>query len=182
MRGRRGVVHGCSVRLVLWLGLVTGCGETRELELFPKKTPAPAPDSEKLCGAVECPRERRVCVAEQCVECDSDTDCGAAKPACVQNTCVACRVDEQCPEDKVCQTAAYRCTEPCIENAQCTDKNRKLCDVERGWCVPCLLPADCADNRICDISVNSCVDCTTDDDCGDAGICDEGRHCVSGAK
>ena len=178
--GRRGAG---PLYLALWWGLMSGCGEPRELELFPKKTADPAPPkSAKACGGVECPPERGVCVAEQCVECDADRDCGAMNPACVQNTCVACRVDDQCPKDKVCHAFAQRCTEPCKENAECKDKNRKLCDVERGWCVTCLSSADCTDNQTCDPTLNSCVACGADDDCGDAGICNERRECVSVLK
>lgn len=158
---------------VLW---VSGCGEAHEVQLFPKK-PSPPPKVEELCGNTACPRERQVCVEAQCVECAKDKDCEPARPVCHENTCVACLGNEECPKDKVCHIASYECTEPCTDDTQCKDKDRKWCDVERGLCVACLTPADCMENHTCDVTVQHCVECTPSLECRDAGVCSELPPC-----
>jgi hypothetical protein len=171
------LVRRCCVLLV-GLCWVSACGEAREVQLFAKKAPPPPPPKvEEVCGDEACPRERKVCVEAQCVECAKATDCEPAKPVCHQNTCVACVADEDCPKDKVCHVANSECTELCSDDTQCKDKARKRCDVERGLCVGCLIPADCMGHHTCDVALQRCVECAPNLDCGDAGVCGDLPPC-----
>lgn len=177
-----GLVQRCRA-LVVGLFWVSGCGEAREVQLFAKEAPPPPPPKvEELCGDIACPRERKVCVAAQCVECGSDEDCEPSNPVCHQNTCVACVGDEECPKDKVCHAAAYQCTEPCTDDTQCKDKDRRLCDVERGLCVACLTPTDCMGKHTCDATLRRCVECEPNLHCNDAGSCGDVPQCESETK
>ena len=178
-------MHANSSPLV-WLSLsllsalvTSACGETRTLDLFPKKaapTPLPLPPPGAACGAsAMCPAERSVCSAAQCVQCAEDSDCGGALRACVANTCVECAANEHCPMKKVCDLGIQRCTEPCTATEPCNDKNRAVCDVNRAWCVQCLQDADCDAKHVCDTTRSECVGCMSNTDCGDAGACDVER-------
>lgn len=165
-------------RLLVWCvgtALAFGCGETRTLDLLPKKPPMPPPA--EACGDLDkCPPDRSLCVDGQCVQCAEDAQCAPDKPACLDNVCVQCRADEQCPMDKVCHLAAFRCTEPCADSTQCKDKSRSTCDVVNGWCVECTVDGECGDKHVCDEAINACVGCTADGDCFDGGVCDPERQ------
>jgi hypothetical protein len=166
-------------RLALLSAVASGaCGETRTLDLFSKKEaemPPPAPLPSAACGVTAmCPVERSVCLDGQCVQCAEDVDC-TAKHACVANTCVECTTDEHCPMKKVCDTVAGSCTEPCTAPESCKDMNRKVCDVERAWCVQCLQHTDCDATHVCDPARSVCVGCVSNTDCGDSGVCDVER-------
>ena len=151
-----------------------GCGETKTLELFPKPTPMmPGP----ACGdEAKCPPDRAVCLDDQCVQCVDDADCMGGKATCLDHQCVECRLDEQCPADKRCFSEVGRCTESCASSAECKDKGRPTCQVERGFCVACLAKEDCKAEQVCDERDYTCVGCVDNVDCADAGSCDETRR------
>jgi hypothetical protein len=167
------VVGGC---------LVGGCGETRALDLFPKKDPAPPmmPAPGVACGEMPmCPPDRNACVDGQCVQCGMDAQCVAPMLACLEGVCVECRTNEQCPMDKACHPEAGHCTESCIDSTQCKDKNRSVCDVARGLCVKCTTDGECGAKHVCDPRINECVGCVDDGNCPDGGVCDlQRRECA----
>lgn len=60
---------------------------------------------------------RKVCGtrAQQCVVCNSNTDCAAPNPACINDgettsACVQCETSGQCPSGQTCDTTQHRCT------------------------------------------------------------------------
>lgn len=160
----------------LWMAIIA-CGETRELELFAKAAPPPPKMPDEMCGSSgKCPADRSICIEDECVECVEDADCSGGKPVCDGRVCVACLADEHCPMDKLCHPEARSCTEACTSTEACPDKQRKVCDPSRGFCVQCLTTADCGDKHVCDTTLNGCVGCTSDVDCGDAGVCDHDRQ------
>lgn len=170
------------VHAALCLTFFAGCGETKTLELFPKPQPVmPASPSGEACGEeLQCPPERPVCAEDACVQCVEDRDCKGAKGTCTNHTCVECRTDEQCPRDKVCFTEVGRCTEPCSEMADCGDKGRPRCAMDRGVCVPCLVAEDCKMDQVCDEREWRCVACAPPGNCDDAGSCADTRPPCSG--
>jgi Cys-rich repeat protein len=167
------LVVSCAVG---WFAL--GCGETRSLDLFPKKQPMMMPVA--VCGSLDkCPADRNLCVEGQCVQCIDDAQCMAPKAGCLDNVCVECLVNDQCPMDKVCHPEVGRCTEQCSDATQCKDKNRAVCHSTRGLCVECTLDVECDDKHVCDERINDCVGCASDGDCADGGVCDtERRECA----
>jgi hypothetical protein len=91
-------------------------------------------------------------VALRCVECLSESDCGASLPACADGTCVECDRDEQC-EDKSasqCDVRTHTCA-PCNSLGQCQHlPDTPACDTEHGECVECTRHEDtrCIDNEL----------------------------------
>lgn len=167
-------VHATVVAILILSA--PACGETRTLNLFPKKAPMAAPTPMEPCGDLaSCPPDRSVCFEEQCVECVVSSDCKDAKPVCLNGGCVECDAVVPCHMDKVCFEQIGKCTEPCTTAAECKDKGRPVCLAELGVCVACAGEGDCDDKHQCDPAIYACVGCLTDVDCGDAGSCDPTR-------
>lgn len=165
--------------------LALSCGETKTLELFPKKAPMKAempepPATDAPCGELpSCPPERAMCLEGSCVECIDAADCSGPKPVCSNHVCVECDSDDRCPPEKVCFEQPGKCTEPCSNTPDCNEKGRPVCAIDLGVCVACVSDADCDAARVCDPVNLVCVGCLSDGNCGDAGTCDPIRRaCV----
>ncbi|MDO9022136.1 MAG: hypothetical protein Q7V43_34735, partial [Myxococcales bacterium] len=70
----------------------------------------------------------------------------------------------------------------CVQNDDCADPRRPLCDVATGRCVGCLTSPDtCPIRRFCDTTTETCQDgCLDDRDCAPMGNADAGplpRRC-----
>jgi hypothetical protein len=164
-----------SVGALALLLQAAACRAPHELSLFEEKPPKEPPKA----MPAPCPPE-----AEQttpCTECTTDTECGAAKPACVAGRCVACSTDEHCSKDQVCNPVAAQCTKPCTQSEDCSEKDRKACDLNAAYCVECVVDTDCtkADRPRCEIQAGACVACIEDTDCSGAKAhCSASHACV----
>src|SRR5512133_1829422 len=134
----------------------------------------------------------------QCVECLSDSDCGAGKvcdPA--SNTCkVGCRGigGNECPDNLVCtsmDTNLGMCVE-CLSDAQCgTALSGRICNQAHTCQDGCrgVSGNSCPAGVVCtsvDANPGACVQCMTDAHCGavtSGKVCDESLHaCRDGCR
>lgn len=102
----------------------------------------------------ECVAPTPVCVAGECVECETVADCTGGEAYCDGNRCVDCR-----------------------SHADCTEADAARCDPASGACVPCMEHADCegvTGYPSCNPSTNECVECTPD---GELTACTNGHAC-----
>lgn len=101
-----------------------------------------------------CTPDKPVCHSEleQCVECETDTDCAAGAPVCdpVSHTCGGCTTDADCapyPETPYCETQGPnqgKC-EPCLEHGHCA-VTTPICDETTEPIYDCRL---CATDQEC---------------------------------
>jgi hypothetical protein len=179
--------------------VLSACRAPHELDLFEEKPPKEPPPAMPVAP---CPPEQTA----TCAECVTDAECGAMKPACAAGRCVECSGDEHCPMDQACNRALAQCTKRCTQNEECSEKDRKLCDLNAAYCVACVADTDCtkADRPRCEIQTGSCVQCVEDGDCSgatphcaasyscvecaldtqcpDAGVCDLERATCAASK
>jgi hypothetical protein len=97
--------------------------------------------------------------------------------ACVDNACVvpSCSTDGCSAEAPVCDITLDVCT-GCTGPADCDQFDTKVCDLEGGACVECLLDAECPVTApICDDK--ACRACRLDTECA-SGACGEDGSCV----
>ena len=118
-----------------------------------------------------------------CVECDSDTHCGASGlPRCDRtlHRCVACIAKADCPATQDCLAA--HCTTTCVDGATPGCPAGSSC--EEGYCYTCghdgLSCADLPATPFCLSPPWICAGCRNDADCGGSTPrCDPVRHaCV----
>ncbi len=120
---------------------------------------------------------------DKCVDCTNDDHCDDPTPYCdrILGRCYACVTDEHCCEgvDGECEavcTAAHTCRgQGCRSSDDCTGS--KVCDIDTGDCVDCLVSQDCTSplNPVC---VNmECVACSEND----PGACDSDETCTDNA-
>jgi hypothetical protein len=117
----------------------------------------------------------------ECVQCNSDTDCSTGQPICdpSTHTCVECLTDSDCNDANACTTdvcVAGTCQYPavvCDDGLFCTDDS---CDPSTGCTTS---PHECDNGQLCDENTNSCVECLTDTDCpSGAPFCNDSGTCV----
>lgn len=117
-----------------------------------------------------------------CVDCLSDSDCGAR--SCVQGRCEDCAVSTDCGAGQACFPGSFTCETACTGNADCDNGNANICETNSGACVECLTDTDCPqDNPICDPVRKECGECAADIDCPQTDpVCDlqngECRECL----
>lgn len=152
----------------------------------PEPTPPP---SEPDAAAPPPEREQPECLSSACAECVERDDCG------VQTTLLFCHpvtgacelpCDPRGPAEQPafctatdqCDRVIGLCVE-CVEDANCTDGPRAVCNLERGQCAECVGSGDCsADAPICDPD-SRCVECVDDNDCAVGLLCQPGaQRCV----
>lgn len=147
---------------------LAACRDHRQLELFAKK---PAPAAEMACGEMPCPPHAPICAEDRCVECNTDKDCKKDKPICLAGACVPCATDLDCPKDQACNVAVARCEKRCVTAAECSRKERPVCDPVRGYCVECSISSECkAPRGTCEPESGSCLDCAQPDPCPDCVV------------
>ncbi|MGI6681071.1 MAG: hypothetical protein ACOX3T_06300 [Bdellovibrionota bacterium] len=159
--------------------------------------------SDNTCGCSvndDCPSARPVCENKNCVACPSSKVYNSAKKSCVEcntnanckeearpiclsdNTC-GCNVNDDCPVDNpFCNTAIHQCTNKCVKNVDCKNKDlsKPVCD--NGVCVECVADSDCQGEKVC--KNNSCLDKYTcaKDDAGKVSVYKNGVELETEAK
>ncbi len=113
-----------------------------------------------------------------CMQCASDSMCGAGSPFCVLGRCEECRVTADCGVGKTCYPRDNKCEAACTVNSDCPGDS-PICDTTLGMgngiCVGCISSADCNDagRPLCDPDRRQCGECVTSSDCGAAApACD----------
>jgi Cys-rich repeat protein len=162
------------------IGVAAACGyEGRSLDLFPRRNLVG--DVAPCNSALDCPDNRPYCTGGLCVECLSDAECRGNRPACLAGVCVTCTGPEHCPEGSACNVAGDRCAPVCRGDGGCAGATPR-CDDSRGFCVECVDDAECTtrERAVCDTAAGQCVACNSDDECsGRTPACDRARHqCV----
>jgi len=217
------ITRGVAARVVAlgvlgtgWLGAAAcGVAEDTHIDLLPSAAvgspcggdgdcavPAPYCDSiAKVC--VECLTDancgKKVCEAatRTCQDCKTSGDCSGNSPYCSNGDCVECLAAGNCPnESETCDTVEGKCVATCTENADCTDRARVLCSLDRALCVECLTDTDCdpakprciadkcrqcasdgdcpEDKPWCIVEKWECKECVTDEHCAAPTRCDNG--------
>lgn len=128
-----------------------------------------------------------------CIECASDSMCGAGSPFCVLGRCEECRATTDCGTGKTCFPRDNKCETACKGNADCPG-DAPICEPNTGICFGCLSKLDCpnGDRPMCDSTRGQCSECITSNDCGAAqpacdnqsGECKEclvDAHCPGGS-
>jgi Cys-rich repeat protein len=185
-RGLVGRVLALGMVTVAWLGAAAcGVGEEERIDLLPSAAvgspcgsdgdcavPAPYCDSiAKVC--VECLTDtncgKKVCdpITRTCQDCQTSGDCSGNSPYCSSGDCVECLTAGNCPNDaETCDTLEGKCVATCGDDADCTDRARTICAVDRALCVECLTDTECdAAKPRC--LADRCRQCATDADCAD---------------
>jgi Cys-rich repeat protein len=147
---------------------------------------------------------RNRCVANECVQCTTHSECpsGACR---ADGTCAVCLDDSQCPSGTVCGPTG-ECQVGCADtNGSCP--SGKYCLSSQGnVCVDCTLDSHCGPGRVCsaqnacvpgcsanqpqcspgqvcDLTTGTCVLCTKDAHCSNGQVCDPQSHtCVQCAN
>lgn len=115
-----------------------------------------------------------VCIAEKCVECESDSDCKGTFE-CIANVCrpkaQTCSQNADCqPFGAVCDTGLGHCVD-CEDNSQCSPE--EYCDI------PSCVPKPCVPGAVsCD--GNDVVVCKSNGSGQYSFPCDEGLTCFNG--
>src|SRR5580693_777642 len=104
--------------------------------------------SDTNCGA------NRTCntTTHACVQCGSDSQCGGQTPYCSPaGECVQCTADGNCGSDDVCNQTSFMCVPKCGSNADCKGVERGVCDTTDMECVQCLTGSDCMNalDKVC---------------------------------
>jgi hypothetical protein len=112
-------------------------------------------------------------VSGACVPCLIDAHCtmtGFPRCDAALHRCVQCGVTGDCPSGQVCQVEARTCVTSCNNLAGCIMVAAPLCDLNRGFCIRCLMDLECfQDNmKVCDTSDGQCVACLQDSQCSGA--------------
>jgi hypothetical protein len=102
--------------------------------------------------SADCAKQAPLCNASTatCAQCASNSDCPASAPRCLPTgNCVQCLANSDCGGvTPVCQAELRTCIAGCTTDATCMAPFPR-CDTMRGFCVPCLISADCAPTQKC---------------------------------
>jgi sulfatase modifying factor 1 len=159
---------GAALATLLALAACTG----------PADTPAPdmqqlevAPDTTDgdLADGTDAP-------ADAAATCEVHADCPGPLDQCVVQTCVAqvaCKSDKQCADfGKVCDLQDGRCVQ-CLVDGDCNDGQSCKAHLCLDAPAPCGTSKDCASGTVCDKPAAQCVGCLSDDDCDDLAHCEQ---------
>jgi len=93
-----------------------------------------------------------------CVQCITNGDCilNTTKPICDSSFCRECQNDLECPFPKLCDLDFGACVD-CLNNSQCSDESKSICDPISKSCRECLEDSDCPHR--CDTDSGKCVRC-----------------------
>ena len=116
-----------------------------------------------------------------CVQCLSDSDCGASARHCLNGACVQCASAADCSgtSTPACYPATHTCGASCVSDAGACTGFTPYCDMTSGACVGCRSSADCPANaRVCDSTAQQCVVCASNADCAGTSMpyCDTTSH------
>lgn len=124
----------------------------------------------------QCPGVQTCDIASgNCVECQTDDECGTDE-ACIEFQCIGgCVDDEDCDLFESCNTESKRCEHTgCTSDRECIlvlNRADAVCKTEdtstgKPMCnVPCKENAECGANNVCDQGECKFLGCETDDEC-----------------
>ena len=108
--------------------------------------------------------------------CEVHADCPGPLDQCIAQACVAqiaCKSDKQCADfGKVCDLQAGVCVQ-CLVDGDCNDGQSCKAHLCLDAPAPCGTSKDCASGTVCDKPAAQCVGCLGDDDCDDLAHCEQ---------